>query len=68
MITRILLLLFICSVAKAQTNPRTDDTNLRSPDGRPTIGSIPKFDHPPGAQKSVPASNSVPSGNAGQTE
>lgn len=68
MIVRILLLLFICSVAKAQTNPRTDDTNLRSPDGRPTAGSIPKFDHPPGAQNSVPSSNSVPSGKAGEAE
>jgi hypothetical protein len=68
MITRILLLLFICSVAKAQTNPKTDDTNLRSPDGRPTVGSIPKFDHPPGAQKSVPSSNSVPSGQEQKAE
>jgi hypothetical protein len=68
MITRILLLLFICSVAKAQTNPRTDDTNLRSPDGRPTVGSIPKFDHPPGAQKSVPSSSSVPAGQGREAE
>jgi hypothetical protein len=61
MIVRILLLVFLCAPACAQTGspPSNGEQNGVTSDGRPTIGSMPKFDHTPGAQNSIPSSNSA---------
>jgi hypothetical protein len=63
MIVRILLVFFLIAPAHAQTSspPTNGEQNAVTSDGHPTTGSMPKFDHRPGAQNSIPSSNSVPS-------
>lgn len=63
MIVRMMLVLFLCAPAYAQTGspPSNGEQDAVTSDGRPTSGSVPKFDHTPGAQNSIPSSNSVPS-------
>jgi hypothetical protein len=62
MIVRIVLALLLCAPAYAQTSspPSNGEQNAVTSDGRPTSGSVPNFDHTPGAQNSIPSSNSVP--------
>ena len=64
MLIRVLLLLLLCSVARAegQSQERADDSRSRSrsPERRPASNSIPHFDHAPGEQHSIPARNSIP--------
>lgn len=61
MIVRIMLVFFLIAPAYAQTGspPSNGEQNAVTSDGRPTSGSTPKFDHTPGAQNSIPSSNSV---------
>lgn len=69
MIARILLLVFLCMLSRAQALAQTDapqtngEARKGANDGRPTMGSIPKFDHTPGAQNSIPSPNSPPNSN-----
>lgn len=67
MLIRVLLLLLLCSVARAegQSQERADDSRSRSPERRPASNSIPHFDHAPGEQHSIPARNSIPDKPAG---
>lgn len=64
MIIRVLLLLLLCSAARAETQSQNEDTRTRAPERRPASNSIPRFDHSPGAQPSVPAAKSIPDNSA----
>jgi hypothetical protein len=62
MLIRVLLLLLLCSAARAESQPQEqrNDTRGRLPERRPASDSIPHFDHAPGEQRSVPSSTSIP--------
>ena len=66
MLVRVLLFLLLCSVARAESQPGNNDNRNRAPERRPASSSIPRFDHSPGEQPSVPASNSIPDNSAGR--
>jgi len=70
MLIRVLLLLLLCSVARAegQLQEQGGDSRSRTPERRSTSDSIPNFDHAPGEQRSVPAGNSIPGKPAGRSQ